>query len=159
MSLIVRPFRGAPGRLAAIIVLGVVLTACQALEGATPKPTRAGFQGVAVELATRGVEITGMVSGDAGCDDTTLAPTAVSIRASGLDQPGPLTLYLYSFKNQDAYQRLRTAIDACAQSYVTDPDTYESVDASPYVVTGQGPWGPQFEAAIRAALDTAVPKP
>ena len=35
---------------------------------------------------------------------------------------------------------------------MTDPDTYESAEQSPYVVAGQGPWGPQFKAKLREIL-------
>jgi hypothetical protein len=144
-------------RTVILVGLAIALAGCEALVGQTPKPTRAGFQGIAIELAKRGVEIDSMVSGDAGCDDEDLAPTAVSLRAGGLDQPGVVTLYVHGFRNEDSYQRLRPAIDACARSYVSDPETFEAVDAAPYVVTGQGPWGPRFEAAIREALDEATP--
>jgi hypothetical protein len=39
---------------------------------------------------------------------------------------------------------------------VTDPATYESVESSPYVVAGQGPWGPAFRDNIRAAITEAA---
>ena len=47
-------------------------------------------------------------------------------------------------------------VDACARSYVTDPDTYESAEQSPFVVAGQGPWGPQFKAALRKVLEVTA---
>ena len=39
---------------------------------------------------------------------------------------------------------------------MTDPQTFESVEQSPFVLAGQGPWAPQFEAAIREALLVAA---
>jgi hypothetical protein len=39
---------------------------------------------------------------------------------------------------------------------VTDPETFESIEESPYVLAGQGPWGQAFEAALRAGLATAA---
>jgi hypothetical protein len=39
---------------------------------------------------------------------------------------------------------------------VTDAETYEEVQQSPYVLAGQGPWGPTFEAAIRKTLEAAA---
>jgi hypothetical protein len=39
---------------------------------------------------------------------------------------------------------------------VTDPETFESIDQSPYVLTGQGPWAPEFESTIRAGLAKAA---
>ena len=41
----------------------------------------------------------------------------------------------------DAFERLRATIDDCARSFVTDPETYESLEQSPFVMAGQGPWG------------------
>ena len=77
-------------------------------------------------------------------------PTAISFDASGLDQPTPVRIYLYMFRNRATFERLRATVDACARSFVTDPETYESLEQSPYVIAGQGPWGPQFKAALRA---------
>ena len=45
---------------------------------------------------------------------------------------------------------------ACARSYVTDPAGLESIDVSPYVLAGQGPWGPDLRAALRAGLTVAA---
>ena len=70
----------------------------------------------------------------------------------GLDQATTVRLYLYIFRDRDAFERLRATVDACARSYVTDPETFESIDQSPFVLAGQGPWGQQFEAALRAGL-------
>ena len=92
---------------------------------------------------------TTVVSGDAGCDDPTLIPTAIGFDAHGLDQAEPVRIHLYIFRNRDSFERLRATIDACARSFVTDPETYETVEQSPFVLAGQGPWAPEFEAAIR----------
>ena len=73
-------------------------------------------------------------------------PTAISFDAAGEDQTTPVRLYLYIFRNRASFERLRTTVDDCARSYVTDPETFESIDQSPYVLTGQGPWAPGFEA-------------
>ena len=40
--------------------------------------------------------------------------------------------------------------------YVTDAETFETVEQSPFVLAGQGPWAPKFEAAIREALLVAA---
>jgi hypothetical protein len=47
-------------------------------------------------------------------------------------------------------------VDACAASFITDPSTYETVESTPYVAVGQGPWAPGFTAALRSALDKAA---
>lgn len=136
--------------------VALVVAGCGLVETTPPAPTPADFQGIATELVTRGIKIDGIVSGDAGCDDRVLAPTAIAFNASGLDQPSPVRLYLYIFRNRDSFERLRATIDTCAGRYVTDPDTFESIEQSPFVVTAQGPWAPAFEAALRSGLETAA---
>jgi hypothetical protein len=114
-----------------------------------PAPTPADFQGIAQLLVQRGLKIDHIVSGDAGCDDTTLKQTAIALDVSGLDQTAPTRLYVYIFRNKDAFERLRPSVDDCARSYVTDSAAFEAIDASPFVVTGPGPWAPTFKTAIR----------
>ncbi len=134
----------------------LVVAGCGTVETTPPPPTPANFPDLAGGLALRGLKIDHVVSGDAGCTDSTLIPTAISMDAYGLDQATPVRLYLYIFGSSDSFERLRPTIDDCARSYVTDPDTFESVDQSPYVVAGQGPWGQAFEAAIRDGLAAAA---
>jgi hypothetical protein len=142
------------------VVLGLLLSALVAGCGidttSSPTPTPADFPDLASTLARRGVEIDDVVSGDAGCDDPVLIPTAIGFDASGLGLTTPVRLYLYIFRNRDAFERLRETVDVCAQRYVTDPETFESIDQSPYVLTGQGPWTPEFEAALRQGLEVAA---
>ncbi len=145
---------------AAAACLGVLLAAnlvgCGLASGTPPAPTAADFQGIAASLVRRGIAIDHVVSGDAGCPDPALSRTAISFRASGLDQPAPAAIHLYIFGSQDSFRKLRPAIDACARSYITDPQTFESIEASPFVAVGQGPWGVHFGAAIRAGLTEAA---
>jgi hypothetical protein len=121
-----------------------------------PAPTPADFQGIAIELTRRSIVIDDIVSGDAGCEDRTLIPTAIGIDGSGLDQADPVLIHLYIFRNRASFEKLRASIDACARSFVTDAETYETVEQSPYVLAGQGPWAPSFEAAVREALEVAA---
>jgi hypothetical protein len=123
---------------------------------APPEPTPADFQGIATELTKGRIAIDDIVSGDAGCTDPVLIPTAIGLDAKGLDQAEPVRIYLYIFRNRASFERLRSTIDACARSFVTDPQTFETVEQSPFVLAGQGPWAPEFEAAIRAALEAAA---
>ncbi len=139
----------------AVIALALSLTACGTLS-TSPAPTPADFQGIATELTKRAVVIEGLVSGDAGCDDQVLIPTAIGLTASGLDQADRVRIYLYIFRNRASFEKLRATIDGCARSFVTDPQTYETVEQSPFVVAGQGPWAPGFEAAVRQALEVAA---
>ena len=138
-------------------VIGVLtLVGCGTITTSPPAPTPAGFQVIAGLLRESGMTIGHVVSGDAGCDDHTLAQTAIALDASGLDQATPTRLYIYIFRNGDSFTRLRQTVDACAKTYTTNPDDFESIDASPYVVAGPGPWAPGFKAAVRAALSSAA---
>lgn len=137
-----------------LVVLG--LSGCGTISTSAPAPTPADFQGIAAELTKRGIAIDSIVSGDAGCVDSALVPTAIGFDAGGIDQRAPVRIYLYVFRDRDAFDRLRVNVDACAKSFVTDPETFETAEQSPYVVAGQGPWGPGFEAAVRDALEVAA---
>jgi hypothetical protein len=134
----------------------LLVAACGAVTVTPPAPTPADFQGIATELTNRGLELGRLTAGDAGCDDPTMIQTAIGFDASGVDQPDPVRLRIYIFRNRVAFERLRASVDLCARSYVTDPETYETVEQSPYVVAGTGPWPPRFEAAIREALEVAA---
>jgi hypothetical protein len=138
-------------RFAAVLCI-LTLAGCGTITTSAPAPTPAGFQVIAGLLRQSGLTIDHLVSGDAGCDDHTLAQTAIALDASGLDQATPTRLYIYIFRNADSFARLRQTVDACAKTYTTNPDDFESIDASPYVVAGPGPWAAGFKAAVRAAL-------
>jgi hypothetical protein len=132
------------------------VSACGTISTTPPAPTPADFPGIETALASRSIIVGRAVSGDAGCQDPTLIPTAIAFDAHGLDQPEPVRIHVYIFRNRASFERLRASVDLCARSFVTDPDTYESVERSPYVVAGQGPWAPQFEAAVRDAIVVAA---
>jgi hypothetical protein len=121
-----------------------------------PAPTPADFQGIAAELTKRDIALDALVSGDAGCDDPTLIQTAIGFDASGIDQADPVRIHIYIFRNRASFEKLRATIDSCARAFVTDPQTFESVEQSPFVLAGQGPWAPGFEAAVRDALEVAA---
>ena len=150
-----RPRRGALAALAPLFA-AVLLGGCSAFTPQSPNPTPTDFAGVVAELAVAGVAVDHVVSGDSGCEDQRLARTAISFDASGLDQDRPTRVYLYAFRNADVFDELRPTVDLCARAYVTDPTSYASVDASPYVFAGPGPWAAGFEKALRAALERAA---
>lgn len=143
-------------------MIGLVLAAawlaaaCGFVQTTPPAPTPADFIGISSELAERGISVSHVVSGEAGCPDPVLTPTAIAFDASGLDQPGVVRVYLYVFRNREVFERLRATIDACAASFVTDPETFESIEESPFVVAGQGPWAARFEAALREGMTAAA---
>jgi hypothetical protein len=136
----------------AVVAVGCADNADNLRASATP----ADFGGLVNEFARVGIGVNHVVSGDAGCADSTLTPTAIGFDAKGLDQTTTVRIHLYAFKDKATFDRLRASVDTCAQSFVTDPQSFESVDASPFVVTSQGPWGPSFDAAVRKALAAAA---
>jgi hypothetical protein len=143
-------------RPVALIALALAVAGCGLVSTSPPAPTPADFQGIATELVQHGIHIDRLVSGDAGCDDRTLAQTAIALDADGLDQGQAVRLRVFIFRNRASYEKLRATIDECARAWVTDPDTFESVETSPFVVAGQGPWAPEFRAAVRAAITEAA---
>jgi hypothetical protein len=151
-----RPARGLLIVAPVALAVASLLAGCSVLTETPPAPTPADFQGIATDIVTRGITIDHLVSGDAGCNDPILNPTAIGLDASGLDQEEPVRLYLYIFRNRDAYDRLRASIDECARSFVTDAETFESIESSPFVLAGQGPWAPEFKSALREALTEAA---
>ena len=140
----------------AIIAVAASVAACGGLT-ITPEPaTPTDFPGLTGRFNAAHVQVRDWVSGDAGCASPDLVPTAISFMASGLDQAAPVKLYLYIFRNRAAFDRHLGEVGPCAEAFVTDPQAYEQVAESPYVVAGQGPWGLEFEAAVRAVLAEAA---
>lgn len=140
--------------LAAVTVL--VLGACGLVSSTPPPATPTDFPGLAGRFNAAGIVVSDWVSGDPGCVDPDLVPTAIAFDARGLDQAVDIHVYLYVFRNRTSFERLRDRVGSCAESFVNDADTYEEVQQSPYVLAGQGPWAPDFEAAIRRTLEEAA---
>jgi len=134
----------------------MMLAGCGTISNARPVAPAGPFPTIAGRLSLHGIQATGIVSGDAGCPDANLAKTAIGFDALGLDQKTSVRLHIYIFKNRATYERLRSSVDECAKAFVTDAVTYESVEASPYVVAGQGPWGAAFKDNVRVAITEAA---
>jgi len=134
----------------------VILAGCSSLVEGQPSPTPLDFGGITVTLARAGIVVAHTVSGDAGCSDPNLIPTAIAFDASGADQATPVHLRIYIFSSRAAFDRRRADVDTCATAWATDPATFETVDATPFVVAGQGPWAPGFKTALAAALKAAA---
>jgi hypothetical protein len=142
-------------RFARLVVLSgaLVVAACGSVN-LTPAPASpTDFAGLVGRLAVAKISVDQYVSGDAGCLDFDLVPTAISFHAQGLDQATPVKLYLYVFRNRASWDKLRATVATCAQSFVTDPGTFDEIDQSPYILAGQGPWAAQFKAALRTTLE------
>jgi hypothetical protein len=141
------------------ILLGATLAGCSSIERlSSPEPsaTPASFPGITRVLGPKGIFIDTIVSGDAGCADTGLAKTAISFRASGLDQPAPIALRLYRFADDAALQRRLGDLSTCAASYVTAPERFIRIVVSPYVVQGDGTLAPEFEQVLTDGLRIAA---
>ena len=143
-------------RLAAALALCLGLAGCSAILQSPPVPDPADFPGLAGQLGRFGIDVQTWTSGDSGCDDPTLNPTAIRFTADGLDQPTPLTLRIYIFRDRPAWDRRLADVDVCAARWTTDPSTFEIVQTSPYVLAGQGPWPPAFADALRKGLEAAA---
>ena len=143
-------------RLAAAVVLCLCLAGCSAILETPGPPDPADFPGIAGQLGRFGIDVQTWVSGDSGCDDPTLNPTAIRFTADGLDQSTPLTLRIYIFGDHAAWDRRLADVDTCVATWTTDPATFEIVQTSPYVVAGQGPWPPGFAAAMRQGIEAAA---
>jgi hypothetical protein len=133
----------------------VSLAACEA-DYNPLNPTPASLSSTLEVFGAQGITLSNVVSGDPGCPDADLAQNAVSFDARGLDQTTPTRVYLYGFRNKATFQRLVPTVDACAKAYVTDPSAYGSVQVSPFVLSGPGPWAPQFGDRLRGALTKAA---
>jgi hypothetical protein len=149
--------RGVPVAAALRSLAAVVLLAgCSSLVEVRPTPTPLDFGGIQVTLANAGISLTNTISGDAGCTDPNLIPTAIGFDAMGLDLTTPVRLRIYIFTDRAAWQRRQADVDACIASWATDPGTVETIGESPYVLAGQGPWPPAFKTTVAAALKEAA---
>jgi hypothetical protein len=138
------------------ILLVVGLVGCSSLVEGKPTPTPQDFGGLVEALRTAGIIVTNPTSGDAGCSDPNLIPTAIAFEATGPGATTPLRLRVYIFGSEAAYDRRRPDVDACDANWATDPATFETVDAVPYVLAGQGPWPAAFKTAAQIALRQAA---
>jgi hypothetical protein len=143
-------------RLLALLATTVALGGCGLVSSTPPPATPTDFPGLAGRFNAAGIVVSDWVSGDAGCLDPDLVPAAISFDARGQDQAGTVHLYLYVFRNRQSFERVRDRVGPCAASFVTDVNTYEEIQQSPYVLAGQGPWAPGFEAAVRKTLEQAA---
>jgi hypothetical protein len=146
------PLAAALRSLAAI----VLLAGCSSLVEARPTPTPLDFGGIQGTLAAVGIALKNTVSGDAGCTEPNLIPTAIGFDATGLGVSTPVRLRIYIFTDRAAWQRRQPDVDACIAAWATDPATVETIGQSPYVVAGQGPWPAAFKTALAAALVEAA---
>jgi hypothetical protein len=137
-------------------LLAGLMAGCAGVLQSPPAPDPESFPGITGHLGRFGVDVLSWTSGDAGCDDPTLSPTAIRFQAQGLDQPAPVVLRIYIFRDHDAWDRRLADVDTCVAAWATDPASFEIIQVSPYVLAGQGPWPPGFAKAIRDGLTEAA---
>ncbi|MEZ0240985.1 MAG: hypothetical protein ACAH65_09325 [Chloroflexota bacterium] len=138
------------------LLAAFLLVGCSAILEDEPVATPVPFPEISGFLGQHGLVVSNYTSGDAGCTDQALIPTAIAFDVAGLDAVQPLRLRIYIFRDRATWERRRAAVDDCVATWATDPATFEFVDASPYVVAGQGPWPPKFKAALREAITQAA---
>jgi hypothetical protein len=139
-----------------LVPLAFVLAGCTGILQSPPVPDPEAFPGITGQLGRFGVEVSNWTAGDPGCDSPDLSPTSIRFDAKGLDQPTPVLLRIYIFRNREAWDRNLADVDLCAAAWAQDPATFELLQVSPYVLAGQGPWPPEFEAAIRQGIEEAA---
>lgn len=143
-------------RLSALITLLVLAGCASTTQMGPPEPTPADITGIAADFQREGVTISSLVSGDAGCTDPDMIASAIAFEATGLDAPQSVPMRIYIFRDAESYGEQRTAVDACIAEWIGDPAGLEVLDASPYVLVGQGPWTPELKAAVRDGLTAAA---
>ena len=150
-----RPGRRLPARLV-LLAAPLLLAACGSITMSAPPATPTDFAGIVGRLAVAKISVDAYASGDAGCSDPDLVPSAISFHAQGLDQATPVKLYLYVFRDAGAFGKHLAQVGPCAAAWVTDPSTFDEIDQSPFVLAGQGPWSSKFKAALRSVLAAAA---
>ena len=140
-------------RALAGVVLGVVLAGCGLVSTSPPAATPTDFGGLASLLDPQGIVVTDVVSGDAGCTDPDLVPDGDRIRRAR-PRPGDARPDPSLRVPQQGGMGAPSGCDPGLRGVVRDrPQTFEQVEQSPYIVASQGPWGADFEAALRRALE------
>jgi hypothetical protein len=143
-------------RLSGLALVAMLLAGCGAVLQSPPVPGPESFPGISGHLGRFGVDVLSWTSGDAGCQDATLSPTAIRFQAQGLDQTTPVTLRIYIFRDKDAWERRQPDVDTCSAAWATDPASFQIVQISPYILAGQGPWPPMFAKALGDGLKEAA---
>jgi hypothetical protein len=144
-------------RLAGVLgVVALLVAGCSDLGGQPPQPTPQDFSGIAGQLQLQGLTIDRVISGDAGCSDARLIPTAIGFDVSGLGVASPIRARVFLFANDAAYQRRRPDVDTCTAAWSSDPANVEFVDVSPFVLVVQGPIPQAFKAALVRTITIAA---
>ena len=119
----------------------LLVAGCSYVETTPPPPTPADFRGSPASSSSAASSSTASSRATpAATTRSSARPPSRSTRRGSTRRPRSGSTCTSS-GNRATFERLRATIDACARTYVTDPQTYESVEQSPFVMAGQGPWG------------------
>jgi hypothetical protein len=88
------------------------------------------------------------VSGDTGCDDPALVDNAVHFRAIPPGETNAVDVYLFTFRNDAAWQASAPRIRTCRG------DATGTLSVSPYHAYGNG-WSDGFHRLVTDALNAA----
>ncbi len=134
-----------------LVAVALVLCACA---GGGASPTPAGSSAVLQELTRAGFRIREAVSGDAGCDDASLAGNATRLRLAFRDDQPEKDLYLFIFRVRD-YAGGEPSVDRCQAAVEEASDSaMDRVDVAPYRSFGGG-LSPDWRDALARALTSA----
>src|SRR5438270_12634133 len=101
--------RSLAGAVLAVLV-GVGVAGCSSLVEGRPTPTPQDFGGLVEDLRTAGIVVTNPTSGDSGCADPNLVPTAIGFEATGPGLTAPVRLRVFIFADEAAHERRRSAV-------------------------------------------------
>ena len=136
------------------VLLALVVTGCYSSPGPSPV---GGIEEVIASLVLRGVTVTSLVSGDAGCSDPTLHDNAVHLSVSYQDQS--TEIYVLQWRRTSDFDAAADAYANCLADFRShNPGSaVASVDVPPWRAFGKDPTGqvmPLVSAAIREAGGT-----
>src|SRR5258705_13711284 len=81
------------------LVVATLLAGCGLISNTLPAATAGPFPTIAGQLSLHGIQVTGIVSGDAGCADANLAKTAIGFEAVGPAPGTPVRPPVSNFNN------------------------------------------------------------
>jgi hypothetical protein len=137
----------------------VLLAGCGGVVATPPLPTPGGYTEIFEAWALNGLAVHERTSGDAGCDDRSLADNAVHVVVSLPPDETRRDVYLFRFRNSVRWADAQPQIDACQATFeaisARAGGPVGRIDVSPYRAFGDG-WTPELEAALRRGLETVA---
>lgn len=130
------------------LVLAALLVACTATR---PAPTPADSQVIFEELARRGATVTGIVSGDPGCDERELVDNAIRFRLAA-PGAGRAAVYLLIFRHRAAFEESAASVERCVEALgAAAGEPVDRLDLRPYRAYGPA-WSDRLRELLRETL-------